>query len=56
MNASAEVPQPSLDELTARDLKRVWKTIVSTPNWWTTVPAYEAAQIERLYSLARRLK
>ena len=48
--------QLNLDSLTSPQLRRVWKLIVSTPNWWTTLPPFEPEQIKRLYRLARKLK
>jgi hypothetical protein len=39
--------------LTADDIRRVWDHIAKTPNWWLDVPAYEPAQIARLYGLMR---
>lgn len=39
--------------LTADDVRRVWDHIGKTPNWWMDVPAYEPAQIARLYGLMR---
>ena len=39
--------------LTADDIRRVWDHIGKTPNWWLDVPAYEPAQIARLYGLMR---
>ena len=39
--------------LTAEDIRRVWDHIGRTPNWWLDVPAYEPAQIARLYGLVR---
>ncbi len=39
--------------LTSKDIERVWAYIAETPNWWMTVKPYEAAQIARLYALAR---
>ena len=36
------------------ELKRAWRRIIRTPNWWTTLAAYEPDQIARLYELARR--
>ena len=36
------------------ELKRAWRRIIRTPNWWTTLAAYEPEQIARLYELARR--
>jgi hypothetical protein len=43
----------SRDPLTADDIRRVWDHIGKTPNWWMDVPAYEPAQIARLYGLMR---
>jgi hypothetical protein len=39
--------------LTADEIRRVWEHIAKTPNWWMDVPAYEPAQIARLYGLMR---
>jgi hypothetical protein len=39
--------------LSADDIRRVWDHIGKTPNWWMDVPAYEPAQIARLYGLTR---
>jgi hypothetical protein len=39
--------------LTDDDIRRVWDHIAKTPNWWLDVPAYEPAQIARLYGLMR---
>jgi hypothetical protein len=44
------------DDLSATDLKRVWRRVIGTTNWWMTLEPYEPAQIERLYKLARRHK
>ena len=35
------------------EIRRVWDHIAKAPNWWMDVPAYEPAQIARLYGLAR---
>ena len=45
---------PDVDGVSAADSKRVWKVITETPNWWTTLVAYEPAQIARLYQIMRR--
>lgn len=52
----AEPEQPGSDRLTTREMKRVWRTIIRTPNWWAKLPPYEPDQIARLYTLARRRK
>jgi len=44
---------PARAPLTAEDIRRVWDHIGRTPNWWLDVPAYEPAQIARLYGLVR---
>jgi hypothetical protein len=36
------------------ELKRAWKRIIRSDNWWTTLAAYEPDQIARLYALSRR--
>ena len=48
--ADAEQPRASLS---ADEIRRVWDYIGKTPNWWMDVPAYEPAQIARLYGLTR---
>ena len=45
--------EQSKTPLTADDIRRVWDHIGKTPNWWMEVPAYEPAQIARLYGLTR---
>jgi hypothetical protein len=37
-------------------IKRAWKDVAESHNWWTTVPPFEPAEIARLYALARRWK
>lgn len=44
------------DQLSSAELRRVWKQVIGTPNWWASLEPYEPAQIERLYTLARRHK
>lgn len=44
---------PAPAPLSADDIRRVWDHIAKTPNWWMDVPAYEPAQIARLYGLMR---
>jgi hypothetical protein len=39
--------------LEPRDVRRVWDYVGKTPNWWTTLAAYEPQEIARLYGLAR---
>jgi 5'(3')-deoxyribonucleotidase len=41
------------DRLSNRELDAAWKHISRTPNWWTTLKAYEPAQVKRLYELSR---
>ena len=41
-------------DLPTVELKRAWRRIIRTPNWWTTLSAYEPDQIARLYELTRR--
>ena len=36
------------------ELKRAWRRIIQSENWWTTLRAYEPDQIARLYALSRR--
>ena len=43
----------SRSALTSDEIRRVWEHIGRTPNWWMEVPAYEPAQIARLYGLMR---
>jgi hypothetical protein len=40
--------------LSPDELKRVWKAIERSHNWWATLRPYEPEQIARLYALARR--
>lgn len=44
----------SARELPTIELKRAWRQIIRTPNWWTTLDAYEPDQIARLYELSRQ--
>jgi hypothetical protein len=37
-------------------IKRAWKEVADAHNWWTTLSAFEPAQIARLYALTRRHK
>ena len=41
-------------DLPTVELKRAWRQIIRTANWWTTLAAYEPDQIARLYELTRR--
>ncbi len=50
--AEADPEQPRAS-LSADEIRRVWDHIGKTPNWWMDVPAYEPAQIARLYGLTR---
>ena len=45
--------EPARGSLNPDDIRRVWDHIAKTPNWWMDVPAYEPAQIARLYGLTR---
>ena len=49
-------PLPDFDAVSAADAKRVWKVIAATPNWWLSLPPYEAPQIARLYQVARQFR
>src|SRR5687768_8784494 len=40
-------------ELSKGDIERLWKAVAREPNWWADLPAYESAQIARLYERAR---
>lgn len=42
------------DTFSNAEMRRIWARIQRTPNWWTTVKAYEPAEIARLYEIARR--
>ena len=44
----------SARDLPTVELKRAWRQIIRTPNWWMTLAAYEPDQIARLYELTRR--
>jgi hypothetical protein len=37
-------------------IKRAWREVSDAHNWWTTLSAFEPAEIARLYTLARRHK
>jgi hypothetical protein len=45
--------EPASTALTADEVRRVWDYIAKEQNWWMELPAYEPAQIARLYGLAR---
>lgn len=44
------------EQLSTRKIRRAWRLVVRSPNWWTRVRPYEPEQIKRLYTLSRRLK
>jgi len=46
-------PEQTPPSLSPDDVRRVWEHITKTQNWWMDVPAYEPAQIARLYGLTR---
>lgn len=53
-----DVQEDDADELGSSalspdDIRRVWEHIAKEQNWWMEVPAYEPAQIARLYGLMR---
>ncbi len=52
-SAAADDTSPSQDRSTI-ELKRAWRRIIQSENWWTTLRAYEPDQIARLYTLSRR--
>ncbi len=56
VDSIADPEKAAADPLSSRELDRVWKLIERTPNWWTTLSAYEPAQLPRLYKLSRELK
>jgi hypothetical protein len=37
-------------------IKRAWKQVSEAHNWWTTLSAFEPAEIARLYALSRQHK
>lgn len=45
--------EQSRSALSPDDVRRVWEFIAKAQNWWMEVPAYEPAQIARLYGLTR---
>lgn len=47
--------RPESDTLSHQEMKNIWARIMRTPNWWTSVQAYEPDQIRRLYDLSRSL-
>ena len=51
--ADEAVEEPSRGALSPDDVRRVWDYIAKAQNWWMEVPAYEPAQIARLYGLTR---
>jgi hypothetical protein len=51
--ADADSPEQAPAPLSPGDVRRVWEHIAKTQNWWMEVPAYEPAQIARLYGLMR---
>jgi hypothetical protein len=46
------VNQPP-EELTSRQIKRIWEHVQRSPNWWTRLRAYEPQEIARIYELSR---
>ena len=46
--------QVTIDQLSTHEMKRIWREIQNTPNWWTHLTPYEPEQIKRFYSLTRR--
>jgi hypothetical protein len=46
-------PEQTPASLSPGDVRHVWEHIAKTDNWWMEVPAYEPAQIARLYELTR---
>jgi hypothetical protein len=48
--------RPDSDTLSHHELKQIWARIMRTPNWWTSVQAFEPDQIRRLYQLSRELR
>jgi hypothetical protein len=51
-----DVSDATAGSLTDVEMKRVWRSVSSRPNWWTGLRAFEPDQIHRLYELARQLK
>jgi len=56
VSAGVDPEDAESEPLTTRDVRRVWGHVHRTANWWTTLDAYEPAQIARLYALSRRLR
>jgi hypothetical protein len=56
LEAGGEPEQFAVEQLPSRALRRVWRRILRTPNWWAKLPPYEPAQIRRLAALSRELK
>jgi hypothetical protein len=49
-------PEQAQEEITSREMARVWREIVRTHNWWIHLPPFEPEQIKRLYTLSRHHK
>jgi hypothetical protein len=46
-------PELAQQEITSREMARVWREIARTQNWWVRVPPFEPDQIKRLSTLSR---
>ena len=53
LNVPLDPDRAETDSLSNHELKAIWARIMRTPNWWTTVKAFEPDQIGRLYDLVR---
>ncbi len=56
LETSEEPEGFAVEHLSSRALRRVWRRILRTPNWWAKLPPYEPVQIRRLAALSRELK
>ncbi|MDQ3068782.1 MAG: hypothetical protein M3R55_03515 [Acidobacteriota bacterium] len=54
--AGGDPSRSRAEALSNSEVKQVWARIQNTPNWWTTVTAFEPAQILRLYQMARKAR
>jgi hypothetical protein len=46
-------PEQTPQGMSASEVRRVWKAIERTPQWWMQLQAFEPSEIERLYTVSR---
>lgn len=56
LEASEAPDTVAIERISSRALRRVWRHVLRTPNWWAKVPPYEPTQIRRLAALSRERK